>query len=259
MFAEVIPKIYDTPRQIQILGKDDAEKVVAVNMPFVDEKTGETRAYYLTAGKYDVKVTSAASTQTAREEAALYYGETIKAAPQLMTVMGDIYFRNSDFAGADEAADRLKKFIKLSTPGLIDDDPEEGQAPIPPQAQMMLEQGKQAMTVLSGELEAAAKEIETLKSKERIELEKIQVQREEMEMKYRLEMAKLGSVEDLALLREDLGVINQRIELMERQEQAAVAQKQFEQQQKQQAEQFQAEQQAAQEQAQAAAQAQPGA
>jgi hypothetical protein len=38
IIAECVPKIYDTPRQIEILGEDEKQKVVTINQEHKDER-----------------------------------------------------------------------------------------------------------------------------------------------------------------------------------------------------------------------------
>ena len=186
--AELIPIVYDTPRSIRILGEDEQERVVRVNETYVDQETGETKTYMLETGKYDVRVNIGPCYSTKRQEAAAAYEAVIKSAPQLLTVLGDIYFRNGDMAGNDEAAERMKKFISLQSPGLID---EEKKAGDPAVMQQKLQQLQQALQQISGVAEEQADVIANkrleLESRERIEMEKIQSEREERAAKYQLE------------------------------------------------------------------------
>ena len=219
--AEIIPHVYDTPRSIRIVGEDEEERVVRVNETYVDEETGEQKTYMLEAGKYDVKVNIGPSYTTKRQEAAAAYEAVIKAAPQLLTVLGDIYFRNGDMAGNDEASERMKKFIGLTNPGLID---EEKKQQDPQVLMQKLQQMQQMVQQLSGVAEEQADVISTkrmeLESRERIEMEKIQSEREERAAKYQLETAKLGHTESVVELKHSIDWIKSQIQLEEQRVQA---------------------------------------
>jgi hypothetical protein len=60
VLADVIPKVYDAPRMIRILGPDDeTPKIVKVNQQWQDDK-GQAKHYKIGGegvGKYDVLVT----------------------------------------------------------------------------------------------------------------------------------------------------------------------------------------------------------
>jgi hypothetical protein len=72
---------------------------------------------------------------------------------EIMKVIGDLYFRNSDFPGAEVIADRLASINPLAQ---IDD-----KSDIPPQVQMKLKQAEQTIKQLQQQLQAAGMEIKT--------------------------------------------------------------------------------------------------
>ena len=68
---DILAKVYDTERQIRILGADETEKVVAVNQAVRDPITGEWVAINpLDRGRFDMAVTVGPSFTTQRMEAA---------------------------------------------------------------------------------------------------------------------------------------------------------------------------------------------
>ncbi len=67
-------------------------------------------------------MTTGKSYTTKRQEAEALYGDTIAKSPEMMNVMGDLYFKNSDVAGAPAMAERMKKFIAHINPWLIEED-----------------------------------------------------------------------------------------------------------------------------------------
>ena len=136
VLVDLIPKIYDTAQIIRIVNPDKSEKFVAINQPLqgeavkkygVDGKAEEGTIYALDAGKYDVVVETGPSYTTQRTEAADAMTATVQAAPKLLDIAGDIYFKNQDWPGAAEIGERWKKTLP---PGLVE--PEEGEKPTPP-------------------------------------------------------------------------------------------------------------------------------
>ncbi len=139
-----IPEIYDTPRIIRIIGIEDEPSEVGINGKMVED---QEKAFDLTQGKYDVRVTTGASFTTKRQETATALSDLIARQPELAAIMGDIFFRNSDFAGADAMASRMEKWIEKNNPGMIE---KEGE-PVDPQV-MQLQQQMQQMQMEAQQL-----------------------------------------------------------------------------------------------------------
>jgi hypothetical protein len=218
----LIPRVYDTEREVRIIGEDEEERIVKVNAPYIDPETGEQRNYMLDAGKYDVTVEIGPATSTKRQEAAEQTGQVISAAPELMGVIGDIFFRNSDHAGSSELADRMKKFIQVSKPGLIEE--EKQAAEVPPQVQQQLQQSGQMIDQLTEKLNTLSEEIRTkrfeLESRERIEQAKIELERERLNADILLKHEEMGSKEAIVQLQEQLAILREEINAARAAEQA---------------------------------------
>lgn len=129
----LIPKIYDTERQIRIMRPENKTEVIWVNKQFVDED-GNTQMHDVTIGKYDVVVNTGASASTKRQVAFQLLTKLASAFPQLVQLCGDIIFRYSDVPGADEIADRLQKALP---PAL---QPQSGAPNIPPAIMQQMQQ-----------------------------------------------------------------------------------------------------------------------
>lgn len=148
VLIDLIPKVYSGPRIIRVLGEDGKAEVRPVNqeVPQVDPQTGQEmkdgrgeaimRMHDLTAGKYDLTVTTGPSFTTRREEAAMQMTEMIRAFPAAAPVVGPELAKNLDWPGADDIADKLEQMTN-------------GQ--VPPQVQQAIEQGKQQIEQLSQE------------------------------------------------------------------------------------------------------------
>lgn len=120
ILVNIIPKVYDTPRSIRILGKDGADSYEQINATGPDGKVEND----LARGKYDVTITTGPAFSTMRQEAAETYGQLMQASPEVMSVAADLVFKAMDLPYSEEIAERLKVML-------------------PPPIQQMLQQGKQ--------------------------------------------------------------------------------------------------------------------
>ena len=122
ILIDLIPKIYDTARIARILGEDGESEAVALDpsLPVpvqrqrvVDERGQESikKIYNLGVGRYDVTITVGPAYTTKRQEAAEAMIQVVQASPNLMSIIGDLMFRNMDWPGADEVAERLKAML----------------------------------------------------------------------------------------------------------------------------------------------------
>lgn len=144
IIAELIPKIYDTEREIQILGIDEKPKLVLINQEHADE-AGKTHNYDMTKGKYALVVTSGKAFDSKRSETFDTMQQVLATQPNLMNIIGDIFFRNSDLAGSDQLAERFQKMLP---PQLQEND-----SPLPPAAQAAVAHAQQQMQQMQGQLQ----------------------------------------------------------------------------------------------------------
>lgn len=117
IILNLIPKVYSAQRIVRILGEDNkpmnaqlAPQQMHEQMRMEAEVRGQAigRLYDLTAGKYDLVVKAGPSFGTQREEARAEIVEVVRAYPAAAPVLGPMYLRNSDWPGADDAADKLE-------------------------------------------------------------------------------------------------------------------------------------------------------
>jgi hypothetical protein len=198
----VMGVVYDTDRLETVIGEDDSERVVRINAPYVDEKTGKEANYALAGVKFHARVLTGPGFPTMRRETSDMLAGTIQAVPELMWVIGDQYFRNLDAAGSQEMADRMKRAINQRTPGLIED-AKGGQQEIPPEVQQALQKGQQdaqslneyakqkeaEVQQLQAKIDAKGPEIE---SRERIENAKLEIERERLKIEQQKIQAQIG-------------------------------------------------------------------
>ena len=133
ILLDLIPKIYDSERIIRVRGNDETQQFVPVNKTVMGEQGQEIVINDLSTGRFDVRIKTGPSYSTSREEAKEQLGMLLQANPQLLNIIGDLYFDNLDFMGADKIAERLKKMLP---PGL-NDDPDAQQPPPDPMVEVM--------------------------------------------------------------------------------------------------------------------------
>lgn len=140
--VDLIPHVYDTTREMRIIGDDGAEEVVEINQPAgLTEATSpeaEAAADYandVTVGAYDVVVEMGPSYNTRREEARDGMIAFLQASPQMAPVMLDLVAKMQDWPLADEVRERLEVLLPPPVKALIDAKKagKDGQPPAPPQ------------------------------------------------------------------------------------------------------------------------------
>lgn len=165
LLVEMIPDIYDTERQVRILGEDGSEDYVTLNEVIKDKETGQEIIHNdMSVGKYDVAVSVGPSYTTLRQESAERLIGLANADPELMGVGRDIIIKNMDIPGSTELESRLRK-IGIQN-GIIEPSDEElaENPPAPPDP--MEEQIKQlAIEKLFLENEELKAKIENLEGK----------------------------------------------------------------------------------------------
>lgn len=145
----LIPKIYDTPRVVRIIGADSTEKIVKVNQIFVEN--GQQKEHQLSDGEYGVSVSAGPAYATRKSQALDQIIKLVGNDPAVMPFIQDILVGELDFDKAQVIQDRLKKLLMMKAPGLIDDN--ETKQPLPPQAQAAMTQQSQMIQQLSQELD----------------------------------------------------------------------------------------------------------
>lgn len=115
ILIDMIPKVYSSERMIRVLGQDMEPQSVqlAPGAPPQEQQAqggpNFSRVYDIAAGKYDLVVKAGPSFGTQRELAQAEIVEVIRAYPDAAPVLGPMYLRNSDWPGAEEAADKLEQ------------------------------------------------------------------------------------------------------------------------------------------------------
>jgi hypothetical protein len=181
ILIDLIPKIYDVRRVVMTLAEDgsEAKVVVAPDAPEAHqqiapgpngqpqpltngqaqqqaedpEQPDPTVIFNPNVGTYDVEADVGPSYGTQRQEAANAFSQIMQQNPAAFQVVGDFWATNSDFPGADELADRLKRGL-----------PPQYKAGPDPQVQQIAQQAQQAQQQAQGLLQKADAEIAMLKA-----------------------------------------------------------------------------------------------
>lgn len=153
ILLDLIPKIYDTPRVLRILGEDGEESHIQLD-------PGATQAYAKHSlkqaeavkaifnpniGRYDVQADSGPSYQTKRQEAFNAISQILATAPEWAGVIGDLLFKAADFPMADEIAERLERMVPPQAKG-------EGVPPAVQQLQQELQKTQQIIAEMAQKL-----------------------------------------------------------------------------------------------------------
>lgn len=127
ILIDLIPKVYDTMRQLAVIEEDGAEKMLTVNEPILDVATGKfVLINDLTLGRYKVVATSGPSISTQREESVASMLDFMRTAPEAASLMIDVVAENMDWPGAIKIANRFKKLLP---PGIDEEGPMPEQGP----------------------------------------------------------------------------------------------------------------------------------
>lgn len=150
ILIDLIPHVYTEERIVRVIGEDGSQTTAKVNaqqpgpqmgqdgQPIVDKQGQAIMGVYdLTAGKYDLTVTSGPSYTTRRQETADQMMGLLQAFPQAAPYLGGFYAKNLDWPGADEIADMLDKI-----------NPANQQQGVPPELQAQMAKMQQAITAL---------------------------------------------------------------------------------------------------------------
>lgn len=109
IILDLIPKVYNRPRILRIMGMDKQPQNIPVNQPVnagMDEN-GMNQVFDLTVGKYDLTVDTGPSFQTKREEAAFGMTELVRAYPPAAAVIAPRLAKAQDWPEAQDIAKEL--------------------------------------------------------------------------------------------------------------------------------------------------------
>jgi hypothetical protein len=197
ILVDLVPKIYDTPRSVRILGVDGAEDYAQINTMVADPQTGEQQAINDVArGKYDVAITVGPSFATLRQEAAEAYSEIASRDPNVMMAAGDLVFKAMDLPYAEQIAERYQAILPPPIQQMLTKGkqlPPEVQAAMAQveQAQMMVDQKSQLMMQAEQELKALQAQAQGQQAQAKLASANLQTQEAQFQAQFdKIEMAK---------------------------------------------------------------------
>jgi len=106
---DLIPKIYDTQRALRIMGEDEQQGMVNVNVPVLDGEGNAGVANDLSVGKYDLIATVGSSFGSKRQEMVEFLIGVMQYAPQLAMIIAPLAIKYSDYPGAKELFAEIEK------------------------------------------------------------------------------------------------------------------------------------------------------
>lgn len=133
---DLIPYVYDTPRIQRVINPDSSSQQVGIynsqnaqglspqNIQDQLMAKGVKKIYDIGVGRYDISVSVGPSYQSKRQESIVSMLEFIKAYPQAGPLIADLVAGNSDWPGAKQIQERLKKMLPPQLQDEDDSDPE---------------------------------------------------------------------------------------------------------------------------------------
>jgi len=143
IIVDMIPRIYDTPRQARIVGEDGKQEMVQIDPSMgqaVQKQGKKVVAINPTVGKYDVRVKAGPSYTSLRQESAEQLTQLMQAAPQLLPILGDVWVRMQDWPEAEKISQRLKAMLPPEIKGLEQDEDQDPTQQLMQQGQQMQQQ-----------------------------------------------------------------------------------------------------------------------
>lgn len=147
---DLIPKVYSSKTIMRIIGEDEQPEMVnVINDPTQKAYTEEVgpsdikKIYNLGVGQYDVAIGVGQPYMSRRAEAFDLMTNMVNSRPELMEVIGDLIFKNSDIPGAQEIAARMR----LALPDKLK--PESGKETIPPNIKAAFDAMQQQISAMT--------------------------------------------------------------------------------------------------------------
>ncbi len=148
ILVNAIPKVYDTKRQVRILGEDGMSKMESINDQVFDNETEKMVSLNdLTKGKYDVTCSMGPAFKNRQQETARAFIDMAGLDPSIIQDGGDIWLNNLSAPGMNLLAERRRKQLleagRIPDSQMTDEEKEAAQAIIeqananPPQPSAM--------------------------------------------------------------------------------------------------------------------------
>lgn len=209
LLVQMIPKYYDAPRVMRILGRDEQPVTVMVHankeadLPEVMPKGLDPKKIFnLGVGRYDVVVTTGPNFINKQQEQLATLLDIMKADPQIVPLVVDLVAKKM---GADDVVERVRKIEPLKS--LLAAESQQG--PSPEQLQQKLQMMMQQHDALVQELDAKTKIIESdeIKADSQKAIKQLELESRERiaayqgEVQMAINAAKLAGSQDVTLLK----------------------------------------------------------
>ncbi len=114
ILIDLLPRIYDTARQVRIMAQDGETEVVTINEEVLDEQTGKpVLVNDLSMGKYDVVAESGPAFATQRQESANQIIELMTQSPEFAALGMDLVAKDLPILESKELTKRVRKQMIL--------------------------------------------------------------------------------------------------------------------------------------------------
>lgn len=124
ILVDLLPKVYDTKRQVRVMARDGESENVFINDEVIDEQTGQPVIVNdLTAGKYDVVAETGPAFSTQRQESAQQIIELIATSPTFESLAMDLVAKDLPILESKELTKRVRKQMIMS--GVVEPTEEE--------------------------------------------------------------------------------------------------------------------------------------
>lgn len=109
ILVSAIPKVYDSTRQIRLIGEDGSIETKVINQTIIDEQTGQPVTLNdLSIGKYDIVCDIGPRYANRQKESAEQFARIAQTDPAVMELARDIFFKNINEPGFDDVAERAR-------------------------------------------------------------------------------------------------------------------------------------------------------
>lgn len=212
IILEMYPRVFDTKREMRILGEDGSSTTVTMDPAQPQGATmkgSHLASFNPSIGKYDITVTVGPAFGTRRQEAVEAMKEIIGGNPQMMAMLGDEFVRMMDIPGAEKIAKRLGTMLPPAVQEMEAAENQKDGAPSPEvqqviqQAQAAIAQRDQAGQQLSQQLQQALGELARLQAElaDKDADRQADVEREQIKAEASVQQAQIEAEADVEVAR----------------------------------------------------------
>jgi hypothetical protein len=198
---QMIPRVYDTERVLNLMMPDKGRRTVVVNKAL--DEYGVKIENDLRSGTFEVRLQAGPSYEGQKMEALQSLREVLQANPQIFNLIADLYAENLPLANTLELKNRLKtlvpsEIIEAGKTGTLP--PKEQRSPDPEEQAIMadIQFKQQQIAIKQQELELKKQE-----QASKIEIQMIEAQIKELEALANLEQQKLRYLAETDRTRSD--------------------------------------------------------